>query len=170
MLMAVVVVFFICQTPALAYHIIWATSSGRLVNNRTGCEAYCITREVSSLLVTLNSSVNVLLYYLFSDKFRCELRLICCHCVMRNSCPTTRLDSRATQKTTKYTPCQMQNAVSLKPNGSNTSGDKKIALGKAGQSNPRALVRQITTCSTVELTQEAAELCGLRGGEASAAV
>jgi len=64
----------------------------------------------------------------------------------------------------------MQSAVSLKPNGSNTSGDEKIALGKAGQSNPRTLVRQITTCSTVELTQEAAEMCGLRGGEASAAV
>lgn len=71
MLISVVVVFFICQTPALISRGVWAfvDEPQRVFKDMT---LYALN-EVGSLLVVVNSSINFVPYYLFGRRFRRQL-------------------------------------------------------------------------------------------------
>ena len=67
MLMVVVFVFFVCNVLALVVNILEVMAINVMELN-----------SISNLLVTLNSSVNFIIYCIFGDKFkRIFLRLFC---------------------------------------------------------------------------------------------
>lgn len=67
MLVSVVVVFIICQVPALVYNIAYSWDN-KLVKQQLGWKIFSIFRN---FLVTFNSSINFILYCAFGQKFRC---------------------------------------------------------------------------------------------------
>lgn len=80
MLIGVTFVFFICQTPALISRIVWAFADDPTTFKQIGL--YTLN-EVGNFLITLNSAINVVLYYLFGQRFRRQLFRIlrsCCQC------------------------------------------------------------------------------------------
>ena len=79
MLISVVIVFFICQAPALVSRILWATLSEDFLLDSFGLY---VLQEVATFLVTLNSAVNILPYYFFGTKFRREFLLKFCRCLL----------------------------------------------------------------------------------------
>lgn len=81
MLISVVVVFFICQTPALISRVVWAfVDEPQQVFKRVTLYAL---NEVGSLLVVVNSSINFVPYYLFGRRFRRQLLRIVQECRLR---------------------------------------------------------------------------------------
>lgn len=67
MLIGVIFVFFVCQTPALVSRVIWAfVSDPRTFRD---LRLYALN-EAGNFLVSLNSAVNVIPYYLFGRRFR----------------------------------------------------------------------------------------------------
>lgn len=72
MLLCVVTVFFICNILALVNNILeafYGIINGQLV-------------KISNLLVTINSSVNFIIYVIFGEKFkRLFLKLFCSHAI-----------------------------------------------------------------------------------------
>ena len=84
MLVAVVMVFIVCQVPALVYNLAYAVDN---VYTSTAV-GYKILSHVRNFLVSLNSAVNFLLYCAFGQKFRrvflqtfglaCARRCCCC--------------------------------------------------------------------------------------------
>lgn len=103
MLVAVVIVFMVCQLPALVSHTIWATDPNTFLN---GGEKYIhlhIMLEVSNFLVVLNSAVNILLYYGFSQKFRKEFAAIFCKpCLTQSKVIVTELTRRFSKCSTEH--------------------------------------------------------------------
>lgn len=80
MLIGVTFVFFSCQTPALISRIVWAFADDPTTFKQIGL--YTLN-EVGNFLITLNSAINVVLYYLFGQRFRHQLFLLfsnCCRC------------------------------------------------------------------------------------------
>ena len=61
MLIGVVVIFFLCQTPALISHMIWAFKPTVMF---TSVSCYALN-EVGSLFVIMNSSINIVPYFFF---------------------------------------------------------------------------------------------------------
>jgi len=79
MLIGVVVIFLVCQFPALVSRIIWAFAdeSSRAF---TGLPLYALN-ETANFLILLNSSVNIVPYYFFGRRFRRQfLALFCPYC------------------------------------------------------------------------------------------
>ncbi|CAH1784138.1 unnamed protein product [Owenia fusiformis] len=75
MLIGVVVIFFICQVPALISRMVYAFHSS--LSWRTS--GYALN-EVANFLVVLNSAINIVPYYFFGKKFRREFwRTFCIH-------------------------------------------------------------------------------------------
>lgn len=66
MLVSVVIVFIICQVPALVYNLAFAINN-RYVEIDFG---YQVLSKIRNFLVTLNSAVNFLLYCALGQKFR----------------------------------------------------------------------------------------------------
>ena len=79
MLISVVVVFFICQTPALVSRAIWAFESNP--DAFKGMGLYTLN-EVGNFLIILNSSINFVPYYFFGKRFRKEFIKIFCRCIL----------------------------------------------------------------------------------------
>ena len=78
MLIGVVVIFFMCQMPAVASHVVWAFYSQTYQQR---LPSY-VLNEIANFLVTLNSAVNIVPYYFFGRRFREEFcRLFCGRCV-----------------------------------------------------------------------------------------
>ncbi|CAL1532963.1 unnamed protein product, partial [Lymnaea stagnalis] len=75
MLIGVIIIFLICQGPALVSRLIYAFRPGT-VNLRP----IFTLNEVSSFLVILNSAINIVPYYLFGRKFRSEFWRLFCTC------------------------------------------------------------------------------------------
>lgn len=79
MLIGVVIIFIVCQFPALVSRAIWAfsdNSSGAF----TELPLYSLN-EIANFLVLLNSSVNIVPYYFFGRRFRRQfLALFCPYC------------------------------------------------------------------------------------------
>jgi len=76
MLIGVVVIFFICQLPALVSRAIWAFE----VNPRasfTRISLYTLN-EFANFLIVLNSSINIVPYYFFGHRFRREFLSLFC--------------------------------------------------------------------------------------------
>ncbi|KAH3833762.1 FMRFamide receptor-like [Dreissena polymorpha] len=79
MLISVVVVFMICQIPALVYNIIYAIHNRKL--DTFQIEILSSTRN---FLVTFNSAINFILYCAFGQKFRCVFIRTFCWCIPRD--------------------------------------------------------------------------------------
>lgn len=100
MLVSVVVVFMICQVPALVYNIAYSV-------NETSVEAFAwkVLSSIRNFLVTFNSAINFLLYCAFGQKFRVIFIRTFCRRILREndfnsiSCPgTTRMVTKLDNK------------------------------------------------------------------------
>ncbi|TGZ72901.1 hypothetical protein CRM22_001806 [Opisthorchis felineus] len=74
MLIGVIVVFFICQTPAAISHFSWGVIP---LADMTKLPWYLLN-EIGNLLVVVNSAINLVPYYLFSRRFRRQFTLLFC--------------------------------------------------------------------------------------------
>lgn len=68
MLIGVVVIFLICQGPALISRMIWAFDYQKAFVSAP----WYTFNEVSNFLVILNSAINIVPYYFFGKRFRSE--------------------------------------------------------------------------------------------------
>ncbi|XP_064618627.1 FMRFamide receptor-like [Lineus longissimus] len=78
MLVSVVVVFIICQVPALVYNVAYAINQDD-VNH---VKSYFLLSSCRNYLVVVNSTVNFLLYCAFGQKFRRTFIRIICPCCL----------------------------------------------------------------------------------------
>lgn len=79
MLISVVVVFFICQMPALVSRTIWAFETDQTAFHKL--PLYTLN-EIGNFLIIMNSSINIVPYYFFGKKFRRNFWKIFCHCLL----------------------------------------------------------------------------------------
>ena len=79
MLISVVVVFFVCQTPALASRAIWAFQSNPDAFKNMTLHSL---NEVGNFLVILNSSINFVSYLFFGKRFRNEFIKLFFQCIL----------------------------------------------------------------------------------------
>jgi len=81
MLIGVVIIFIVCQFPALVSRTIWAFADDPS-RAFTDLPLYTLN-ETANFLVLLNSSVNIVPYYFFGRRFRRQfLALFCPYCEM----------------------------------------------------------------------------------------
>lgn len=78
MLIGVIVIFLICEGPALIARMIYALGHDKLLH----LWSYNLFSEVANLLVTLNSAINIVPYYFFGKKFRQQFWRVFCSCVL----------------------------------------------------------------------------------------
>ncbi len=84
MLVTVVIVFIICQVPALAYNLAWAINDTYTEHNFS----YMVLSVVRNFLVNLNSAVNFILYCALGQKFRrIFLHTFCRRCINESYIP-----------------------------------------------------------------------------------
>jgi heme/copper-type cytochrome/quinol oxidase subunit 2 len=81
MLVSVVVVFIICQVPALVYNVAYAINQ-KYVNE---VKSYFLLSSCRNYLVVVNSTVNFLLYCAFGQKFRRTFIRIICPCCLSDA-------------------------------------------------------------------------------------
>ncbi len=79
MLISVVVVFFICQMPALVSRTIWAFEHDPQAFKKFSLYAL---NEIGNFLIVLNSSINIVPYYFFGRRFRKQFWQIFCSCLL----------------------------------------------------------------------------------------
>ena len=79
MLISVVVVFFICQMPALVSRTIWAFEPDQKAFHRL--PLYTLN-EMGNLLIIMNSSINIVPYYFFGRRFRRNFWKLFCRCLL----------------------------------------------------------------------------------------
>ncbi|KAK0054570.1 FMRFamide receptor [Biomphalaria pfeifferi] len=79
MLVSVVMVFIVCQVPALIYNIAYSISMNRV----TESVSWSILSNIRNNLVTLNSAINFILYCALGQKFRRTFVRSLCPCLMR---------------------------------------------------------------------------------------
>ncbi|CAG2203323.1 unnamed protein product [Mytilus edulis] len=77
MLIGVIVIFLICEGPALISRMIYALHFENIKSI-----SYIKFSEISNLLVTLNSAINIVPYYFFGKKFRQQFWRVFCSCVL----------------------------------------------------------------------------------------
>ncbi|XP_074650134.1 FMRFamide receptor-like [Tubulanus polymorphus] len=77
MLVSVVVVFIICQVPALVYNVAYAID-----RNITLSYSFQVLSNFRNFLVVVNSTINFLLYCAFGQKFRRTFVRMVCWCVV----------------------------------------------------------------------------------------
>ena len=80
MLISVVVVFFICQMPALVSRMIWAFEDDPATF--TKLHLYALN-EACNFLVILNSAINIVPYYFFGRRFRKQFWRLFCRCLLK---------------------------------------------------------------------------------------
>lgn len=81
MLVGVVVVFMICQVPALVYNIAYSINEN--IEKNFG---WRVLSSMRNFLVTFNSAINFILYCAFGQKFRCIfIRTFCRRCLRHES-------------------------------------------------------------------------------------
>ncbi|XP_076448568.1 FMRFamide receptor-like [Babylonia areolata] len=76
MLIGVIVIFLICQGPALVSRMIYAFKPVEHISR-----ADFTLNEVANFLVILNSAINIVPYYFFGNKFRREFWTLFCSCL-----------------------------------------------------------------------------------------
>ena len=76
MLIGVIIIFLICQGPALVSRMIYAFKPVEMIS-RTDFTL----NEVANFLVILNSAINIVPYYFFGKKFRNEFWRLFCSCL-----------------------------------------------------------------------------------------
>ena len=80
MLIGVVIIFFLCQTPALVSRVVWAFEKDTKAFKRLSL--YTLN-ETGNFLIVLNSAINFVPYYFFGRRFRRQFWEIFCHCLLR---------------------------------------------------------------------------------------
>ena len=81
MLIGVVVIFLICQVPALISRMVYAID----FTYATTSVPFHIINESGNFLVIINSAINIVPYYFFGKRFRKEFwRLFCTCCLSRS--------------------------------------------------------------------------------------
>lgn len=101
MLIGVVVIFFMCQTPAVASHVIWAFYSDVYLQKLP----MYLLNEISNFLVTLNSAINIVPYYFFGKRFRiefCELFCISRLCISKSDMENTAEGYRDRRRSSQF--------------------------------------------------------------------
>ncbi|XP_060598091.1 FMRFamide receptor-like [Ruditapes philippinarum] len=83
MLISVVVIFLVCQTPQAILLIYRSYVQARLM--KYPADFIKIAGNICNLLVQINSSVNFILYSYFSCKFRRTFRQVFCRCRRHNN-------------------------------------------------------------------------------------
>ncbi|KAK3101677.1 hypothetical protein FSP39_005393 [Pinctada imbricata] len=78
MLIGVIVIFLICQGPALISRMIWAFELKKAVES----VPLNTFNEVSNFLVIVNSAINIVPYYFFGKKFRKQFWRLFCKCIL----------------------------------------------------------------------------------------
>ncbi|OWF42517.1 FMRFamide receptor-like [Mizuhopecten yessoensis] len=78
MLIGVVIIFLLCQGPALVSRMIWALDFNAAF---TSLSWYTFS-EVSNFLVIINSAINIVPYYFFGKKFRRQFWRTFCSCIL----------------------------------------------------------------------------------------
>lgn len=73
-LIVVICVFIVCQTPTLIDHVLWTFVSG---DQRSCGHWHYYYTAIGDALAILNSSVNFVIYVLTSQRFRRRLWLVC---------------------------------------------------------------------------------------------
>lgn len=94
MLIGVVIIFIVCQFPALVSRAIWAFSDDPS-RAFTELPLYSLN-EIANFLVLLNSSVNIVPYYFFGRRFRRQFLALFCPCCTdrrRTRCDSMAVDS-----------------------------------------------------------------------------
>ena len=134
MLIGVVVIFLICQGPALISRMIWAFDYQKAFVSAP----WYTFNEVSNFLVILNSAVNIVPYYFFGKRFRSEFWKIFCKCLF------TKEEIRTLTRKLSVTVMERQNSMVSQQDGQgvtqlqvfqNSKAFKK--LSKKYQSVPR---------------------------------
>lgn len=155
MLAAVVVVFLVCQIPALVSNTIWAWMTDEFVKGDKKFDHLRIIREVSNFLVILNSAVNVFLYYAFSPKFREAFKLkFCAPCLdsqTRTTLSYSRRPSCQSARTTLssyYRPCNQDD--DLRSDSKNSS--KRSSSDSSSNSMVKTERKMATRGSTVSFS------------------
>jgi 7 transmembrane receptor (rhodopsin family) len=74
-LIVVIITFIVCQTPASLNQILYYIVDEQA---KTTCSDYFRFYHVSNLVITVNSSVNFVIYCLFRKQFQQELRALVC--------------------------------------------------------------------------------------------
>ncbi|KAH3880124.1 FMRFamide receptor-like [Dreissena polymorpha] len=78
MLIGVIIIFLICQGPALVSRMVYAIN----IKLATSSLAFHKVNEIGNFLIILNSAVNILPYYFFGKRFRTEFwRIFCMVCL-----------------------------------------------------------------------------------------
>ncbi len=97
MLAAVVIVFIVCQVPALVYNLAFAIDKHYVERVSFGYQVLSIIRN---LLVTFNSSINFLLYCALGQKFRrIFIHTFCKRCVNDTYMPMSGIHQHTTMVT-----------------------------------------------------------------------
>nr|KAG5711444.1 hypothetical protein BaRGS_025871 [Batillaria attramentaria] len=78
MLIGVIIIFLICQGPALVSRMVYAFKPANVAHIS---RAYFTLNEVANFLVILNSAINIVPYYFFGRKFRSEFWGLFCACL-----------------------------------------------------------------------------------------
>ncbi len=97
-LIIVVLVFTVCQAPALVNQILW----NALTDEARACKGFQFYfQRISNLLVTVNSAANFLIYFLFNTRFRQVLMQNVCKMEYKSLKPTTsnHKDTEGTNET-----------------------------------------------------------------------
>ena len=81
MLVSVVMVFIVCQVPALIYNMAYAISMATV----TTSPAWGVLSTVRNFLVNLNSAINFILYCALGQKFRRTFVRTFCPCLARRA-------------------------------------------------------------------------------------
>ena len=81
MLVSVVMVFIVCQVPALIYNMAYAISMATV----TTSSAWNVLSTLRNFLVNLNSAINFILYCALGQKFRRTFVRTFCPCVARRA-------------------------------------------------------------------------------------
>ena len=111
MLISVVVVFFICQMPALVSRTIWAFVDVSIAFKKLSL--YTLN-EIGNFLIVLNSAINIVPYYFFGRRFRRQFLKLFCHCLLgykkfqklSRSYSATMIDTRRTSNVSANVICQ----------------------------------------------------------------
>lgn len=81
MLVSVVMVFIVCQVPALIYNMAYSIS----METVTSSQAWEVLSTFRNFLVNLNSAINFILYCALGQKFRRTFVRTFCPCIARRS-------------------------------------------------------------------------------------
>lgn len=114
MLVSVVVVFMICQVPALVYNIAYSINEESVHSF-----GWKVLSSMRNFLVTFNSAINFLLYCAFGQKFRCIFIRTFCRRIIRDndfnsiSSPGTRIVTKLDNKKYKTMLMKQGNCLEL---------------------------------------------------------